>query len=73
MTLMNALPQRNVAGQRRISLCRIRSGERTSTVMKTLAKVLETMLSKPATPTWTTDGPALRPQVGPTQGWGWGP
>jgi hypothetical protein len=41
--------------------------------MKTLAKVLETMLSKPATPAWTTDGPALPPQVGPTQGWGWGP
>jgi hypothetical protein len=41
--------------------------------MKTLAKVLETMLSKPATPTWDTKGPALMPQVGPTAGWGWGP
>jgi hypothetical protein len=40
--------------------------------MKTLAKVLETMLSKEATPTWTVSGPQLRPEVGPTQGWGWG-
>ncbi len=42
--------------------------------MKTLAKVLETMLSKPATPTWNAAAPAvLKPQVGPTQQWGWGP
>lgn len=45
--------------------------------MKTLAKVLETMLSKPATPTWTASGTTsvtvLKPQVGPTQQWGWGP
>jgi hypothetical protein len=41
--------------------------------MNTLAKVLETMLSKPATATWNTSGPALKPQVGPTAGWGWGP
>ena len=40
--------------------------------MKTLAKVLETMLSKPATPTWTASGPSLPPQIGPMQGWGWG-
>jgi hypothetical protein len=41
--------------------------------MKTIAKVLEDMLSKPATPTWTTSGPVLKPQVGPEAGWGWGP
>jgi hypothetical protein len=41
--------------------------------MKTLAKVLESMLSKPATPSWNTEGPVLRPQVGPDGNWGWGP
>ena len=41
--------------------------------MKTLAKVLESMLSKPATPSWDADVAALKPQVGPTQGWGWAP
>ncbi|MEP6649002.1 MAG: hypothetical protein ABJA74_03700 [Lapillicoccus sp.] len=41
--------------------------------MKTIAKVLEDMLSKPATPTWTTNGPVTRPQVGPDGIWGWGP
>ena len=40
--------------------------------MKTIAKVLETMLSKPATPTWNASGPSLPPQVGPTQQWIWG-
>jgi len=40
--------------------------------MKTIAKVLESMLSKPATPTWSIDSPTLTPQVGPTQVWGWG-
>ena len=37
--------------------------------MKTIAKVLESMLSKPATPTWNTagPGPASSVQVGPTQ------
>ncbi len=41
--------------------------------MKTITKVLEDMLSKPATPTRTASGPSLPPQIGPTQGWGWGP
>ena len=41
--------------------------------MKTIAKVLEAMLTKPATPSWNTAGPVLKPQVGPTQGWSWGP
>lgn len=40
--------------------------------MKTIARVFEVMLSKPATPTWTVAGPALPPQVGPLQVWGWG-
>jgi hypothetical protein len=42
-------------------------------IMKTLTKVLETMLSKEATPAWTTDGPSLPPQIGPVHQWGWGP
>jgi hypothetical protein len=41
--------------------------------MKTIAKVLESMLSKPATPTWNASSPSLSPQVGPTQSWTWGP
>ena len=41
--------------------------------MKTLTKVMEAMLSKPATPVWTAERPALPPQVGPTQQWWWGP
>ncbi|HEU4329479.1 MAG TPA: hypothetical protein VFR40_00085 [Lapillicoccus sp.] len=41
--------------------------------MKTISKVLESMLSKPATRTWDIQTPALKPQVGPTQGWSWGP
>ena len=44
--------------------------------MKTISKVLESMLSKPATPTWTATGPSvptsLSAQVGPTQAWTWG-
>jgi hypothetical protein len=40
--------------------------------MKTIAKVLETMLSKPATPTWNSSGPSVPPQLGPTGVWGWG-
>jgi hypothetical protein len=43
--------------------------------MKTIAKVLESMLSKPAIPTWDTPRPSVQPlpsQVGPTQMWGWG-
>jgi hypothetical protein len=43
--------------------------------MKTIAKVLESMLTKPATTTWSASAPAsttpLRPYVGPTQQWGW--
>jgi hypothetical protein len=43
--------------------------------MKTIAKVLESMLTKPATPTWTASAPTpvttLRAQVGPTQAWTW--
>ena len=35
--------------------------------MKTISKVLESMLSKPATRTWDIQTPALKPQVGPTQ------
>jgi hypothetical protein len=41
--------------------------------MKTITKVLESMLSKPATPSWTTAGPVAKPQVGPESGWSWGP
>ena len=41
--------------------------------MKTIAKVLESMLSKPATPSWNTQGPLVRPQVGPEAGWRWDP
>ena len=47
--------------------------------MKTINKVLETMLSKPATPTWTATDihPHASAQVpshfgGPTQMWSWG-
>jgi hypothetical protein len=43
--------------------------------MKTIAKVLESMLSKPAIPTWDTTrhpAPTLPAQLGPTQIWGWG-
>lgn len=40
--------------------------------MKTLTKVLENMLSKPATHTWTVSEPTLTAQVGPTQAWIWG-
>ena len=40
--------------------------------MTTIAKVLETLLSKPATPSWNTAGPALKPQIGPEAVWGWG-
>jgi hypothetical protein len=40
--------------------------------MKTIAKVLESMLSKPATPTWNASGPSAPPQLGPTGVWGWG-
>jgi len=50
--------------------------------MKTIAKVLESMLSKPATPTWDlTDLPgrpahstqdATVPGLGPVGGWSWG-
>jgi hypothetical protein len=39
--------------------------------MKTIAKVLESMLSKPATPTWTSAKPVIPAEMGPTQGWGW--
>lgn len=43
--------------------------------MKTIAKVLESMLTKPATPTWTasasTADTALRTPLGPTQMWSW--
>jgi hypothetical protein len=43
--------------------------------MKTIAKVLESMLSKPATPTWSASAPTtvatLRSYVGPTQAWTW--
>jgi hypothetical protein len=35
--------------------------------MKTLTKVLEVMLSKPATPTWTS-----APVGGPVSQWSWG-
>ena len=38
--------------------------------MKTIAKVLETMLSKPATPSWNTAGPC--PQAADRSGGGWG-
>lgn len=41
--------------------------------MKTISKVLESMLSKPATPTWNASTSALKPQVGPESGWGWNP
>ena len=41
--------------------------------MKTLAKVLESMLSKPATPSWNTEGPVLKPQIGPERQLGLGP
>jgi hypothetical protein len=41
--------------------------------MKTISKVLESMLSKPATPTWDIQAPTLKPQVGPEAGWGWSP
>ena len=40
--------------------------------MKTIAKVLESMLSKPATSTWNAAGPSVPPQLGPTGVWGWG-
>ena len=48
--------------------------------MKTIAKVLESMLSKPATPTWVCDdlqlnGPQASspvPGVGPVSLWTWG-
>ncbi len=46
--------------------------------MKTIAKVLEVMLTKPATPTWTvgmTSEPPMNPipsNFGPLQQWGWG-
>ena len=50
--------------------------------MKTIAKVLETMLSKPATPTWdlsdltgrpVKSAPASSvPGLGPVSGWSWG-
>ena len=33
--------------------------------MKTITRMFEVMLSKPATPTWSSNG-------GPTQAWGWG-
>lgn len=38
--------------------------------MKTIVKVLEVMLSKPATPTWTMS--PTPPNFGPTEIWGWG-
>jgi hypothetical protein len=41
--------------------------------MKTIAKVLESMLSKPATPSWTTQGPVVRNQIGPDSIWKWEP
>ena len=37
-----------------------RAAGRIAPAMKTLAKVLESMLSKPATPSWNTAGPALK-------------
>jgi hypothetical protein len=40
--------------------------------MKTIAKVLESMLTKPATPTWNASGPSLPPQAGPVGQWNWG-
>ncbi len=40
--------------------------------MKTITKVLENMLSKSATPTWTVSEPTLTAQFGPTQVWSWG-
>ena len=43
--------------------------------MKTIAKVLETMLSKPAIPMWEAPRavtPSVPVNVGPTQIWGWG-
>ncbi|MEO8827938.1 hypothetical protein [Lapillicoccus sp.] len=49
--------------------------------MKTIAKVLEVMLSTPATPTWTptagpgkrsATGPSTPPNLGPVGIWGWG-
>lgn len=36
--------------------------------MKHFTKVLESMLTKPATPTWTTSPT----NAGPTQSWSWG-
>lgn len=41
--------------------------------MKTIAKVLESMLSKPTTPSWNAEGPAVPPQVGPEGIWLWTP
>lgn len=41
--------------------------------MKTLAKVLESMLSKPATPSWNAEVIVLKPQIGPERSWGWDP
>jgi hypothetical protein len=41
--------------------------------MKTIAKVLESMLSKSATRTWDIESPTLTPQVGPERSWGWDP
>jgi hypothetical protein len=50
--------------------------------MKTIAKVLEAMLSKPATPTWdladlsgrpaNVTPAATVPGLGPVAGWSWG-
>lgn len=40
--------------------------------MKTITKVLENMLSKPATPTWNAGGPSLPPHIGPVHQWNWG-
>ncbi len=49
--------------------------------MKTITKVLEVMLSTPATPTWTSTegprttsgtGPSTPPNFGPLGTWSWG-
>jgi hypothetical protein len=50
--------------------------------MKTIAKVLEAMLTKPATPTWdvselssrpaTSTAASTVPGLGPAGGWSWG-
>ena len=37
--------------------------------MKHFTKVLESMLTKPAIPTWTTEATT----AGPTQSWSWDP